>query len=55
MVSASQLAFSGNFLALKYMVITELVILVEQGFHLVGHLTEESGLRAGLPSLLLLL
>lgn len=52
MVSASHLAFSGNFLALKYMVITELVILVEHGFHSVGYLTEESGLSTGLPSLL---
>ena len=52
MVSAGHLAFSGNFLALKYMIIRELVILVEHGFHPVGHLTEERGLSAGLPSLL---
>ena len=52
MVSASHLAFSRSFLALKYMVITELVISVEHGFHSVGHLTEEIGLNIGLPSLL---
>ena len=43
-VSASPLAFSGHFFALKYMVITELAILVGHDFHSTGHLTEKLGI-----------